>query len=400
MPKGQKGKNMSINSIINSVKYSEELDKMFAQKSVTGFFADNNLAAKFVGAKTVIIPDINFQGLADYDRNSGYSRGAITVSNTSHTMQMDRARSLQIDREDMDESGIANLAGKILGEYVRTKVVPECDAYVLSKMASIAKDRGNLVDGNINMPIITLSAMISEVQSNVGYDEELVAFVNSNVYAAIQRSSEVNPMVVISDFKQGDLNLKVNTINGVAILPVVKERMKTKFNFKDDEIGGFTPADDAEDIYMLVCPKKSVHLVKKTENMRIFTPEQNLDADAYKFDYRIYYDAFVNKSGLDSIFAWISYPIEFRQQPESVTVTEGNISASLEADAFTYGTLNYVWYSCEDEFGNGAKKVASGVEAIYELPADLEAGKYYYFVRAVVDGAGYKDSDIAVVTVN
>ena len=56
---------MSINSIENATKYSNELDKMFAQKSATGFFADNALATKFVGAKTVIIPDVDFQGLAD-----------------------------------------------------------------------------------------------------------------------------------------------------------------------------------------------------------------------------------------------------------------------------------------------------------------------------------------------
>ncbi len=127
---------MAINSIENATKYSSELDKMFAQKSATGFFADNALATKFVGAKTVIIPDVDFQGLADYDRDTGFTKGAITVANTSYTMKMDRARSLQIDREDMSETGIANLAGKILGEYVRTKVVPECDAYVISKLGS------------------------------------------------------------------------------------------------------------------------------------------------------------------------------------------------------------------------------------------------------------------------
>lgn len=47
---------MSFNSIENATRYSTELDKLFAQKSATGFFADNALAAKFVGAKTVILP--------------------------------------------------------------------------------------------------------------------------------------------------------------------------------------------------------------------------------------------------------------------------------------------------------------------------------------------------------
>ena len=51
---------MAINSLENVTKYSSELDKMFAQKSAVGFFADNALATKFVGAKTVIIPDIDF----------------------------------------------------------------------------------------------------------------------------------------------------------------------------------------------------------------------------------------------------------------------------------------------------------------------------------------------------
>ena len=159
---------MSINSIETAIAYTGELDKMFAQKSATGFFADNNLTAKFVGGKTVMIPDVEFQGLADYDRNTGFSRGAIRVANTSYTMKMDRARSLQIDREDMDESGIANLAGKILGEYVRTKVIPECDAYVLSKLAGLAQSRGNTVEAEFDKPFKTLTRLIQRVQSVVG----------------------------------------------------------------------------------------------------------------------------------------------------------------------------------------------------------------------------------------
>ena len=74
--------------------------------------------------------------------------------------------------------------------------------------------------------------------------------------------------------------------------------MKTAYTFNNTSAGGFTPAANAREVYMLVCPKSAAHLVKKTENMRIFTPEQNIDADAYKFDYRIYYDVFVKKSGL------------------------------------------------------------------------------------------------------
>ena len=391
---------MPINSLENATRYSEALDEVFAQKSVTGFFADNALATKFVGAKTVIIPDVDFQGLADYDRDTGFTRGAITVSNASYTMQMDRARSLQIDREDMDETGIANLAGKILGEYVRTKVVPECDAYVLSKLAGLAATRSNVIEGVITKPYEALCNLISAVQSEVGYDEELVAFVDSYMYAALQNSAEISRMITVSDFKQGEISLKVKSINGVAILPVVSERMKTAYTFHADSAGGFTPTGSAREVYMLVCPKSGAHLVKKTEKMRIFTPEQNVDADAYKFDYRIYYDVFVAKSGLDAVWAWLSPAITISSQPSNKSVTEGSISGSMSVTASSSGTLSYQWYACEDANRSGAVKVAGATSSSMSVPTNLTEGVYYYFVKITVDGINSVDSDTAKVTVS
>lgn len=391
---------MSINSIENATRYSNELDKMFAQKSATGFFADNALATKFVGAKTVIIPDVDFQGLADYDRDTGFTKGAITVANTSYTMAMDRARSLQIDREDMSETGIANLAGKILGEYVRTKVVPECDAYVISKLAGLAATRANLINGDTSKPYEALCSLINEVQSVVGYDEELVAFVDSYMYAALQNSAEISRMITVSDFTQGDITLKVKSINGIAIIPVVSERMKTAYTFNSGEAGGFVPAANAREVYMLVCPKSGAHLVKKTEKMRIFTPEQNIDADAYKFDYRIYYDVFVNKSGLDAVWAWISPEITISSQPADKSVTSGSISGSLSVTATSSAALSYQWYSCADENGKSPVKISGATSASYTIPTTLSKGKYYYFVKVIADGIAGLDSKVAAVTVN
>ena len=389
---------MSINSIENVVKYSNELDKMFEQKSAVGFFADNALATKFVGAKTVIIPDIDFQGLADYDREAGFARGAITVANTSYTMKMDRARSLQIDREDMDETGIANLAGKILGEYVRTKVVPECDAYVLSKLAGLAVSRANVIEGDTEKPFEALCKLINEVQAVVGYDEELVAFIDSHMYALLQNSAEISKMITINDFKQGEANLKVKSINGVALIPVVSERMKTAYDFGAES--GFKPADNTSETYMLVCPKSSAHLVKKTENMRIFTPEQNIDADAYKFDYRIYYDVFVKKSGLDAVWAWVSPQISVTATSSDITVTEGAITQSLSVTAKSEGTVTYQWYACDDMEKRSAVKIKGANASTMKLPTDLTAGVYHYFARITVNGIASTDSDVIKVTVS
>ena len=392
---------MSINSIASAEMYSGELDRVFEAKSATAFFADNALRTRFVGAKTVIIPDVEFEGLVGYDRAGGFKSGAVTVANTPYTMSMDRARSLQIDREDMDEAGIASLAGKILGEYVRTKVIPECDAYVLSKLGSIAKEKGNLISGDMAFPYETFVSLVNEVQSVAGYDEELVCFMDSSAYAALMASDEITRMITVSDFKQGEVNLRVKSINGVAIIPVVGERMKTAYTFSDGAAGGFKPADGAGEIFMLVLPKTAAHLVKKTEKMRIFTPEQNTSADAYKFDYRIYYDVFVKASATDSLWAWISAPVTVDTQPADIITTEGAVDETLVVTASTEegSLLTYQWYKCETAAGKGAAKIAGANEAEYQLPSDLTAGDHFYFCKITADGHNTVKTDTVKVTV-
>lgn len=289
---------MAINTLIQAQNWTGELDKAFVQKAVTGFLADNALTAKFIGAKTVLIPNIDFAGLVNYDRDNGFNRAALTVANEPFTMQMDRARSIQLDRMDEDETGVANLAGQVMGEFVRTKVVPECDAYVLSTLAGIAKN--NTSNWDEAKPYESLINAFHKVYGAAGYDEELVAFVSSDVMAKLETSAETSKSITVSDFKQGGVNFKVKSINGVTLIPVSPDRMKTAYEFSTTT-GGYTPASDAKDIHFIVLPKKAASLVKKTEKMRVFTPDENIDADAYKFDYRIYYDVFVKQSKTGAI---------------------------------------------------------------------------------------------------
>lgn len=296
---------MALNTLEFATKFAGELDKMIVQKAVTGFFADNTLRAKFVGAKTVIIPDIDFVGLTDYDRDNGFSKGKMTVAHTSYELTQDRARSLQIDREDMDETGIANLAGQIMGEYIRTKVVPEMDAYTLSKLAKIAVDRAHTKTLDTAKVYAQFVELVNGVQAKAGFDSELVSFVNAEVYAAFMNSAEIQKHITVSEFKQGEVNLKVKKINDVVLIPVADDRMKTEYT-DDDENGGLKATEAAKNIGMLILPKKAASLVKKSEKIRVFEPETNQDADAYKFDYRVYYDVFVKKSNLDFIAAAIS----------------------------------------------------------------------------------------------
>lgn len=302
---------MSLNLENISIKMTDELDEAVVQKPVTGFLADNNLRGKFVGAKTVMIPEMNISGLGDYDRDTGFVSGTVSVSAKPFTLTMDRGRSFQLDREDYDESGIANLAGQIMGEFVRTQVVPELDAYVLSKLAGVAVNETNTITGTPETDAFAmLTEAIAKVQNVVGYDEELVAFVDGAMLNALQNSEEVSRHLVMNDFSKGELHTKVNSLNGVAILPVPDSRMKTAYNFYDgvtsgQENGGFVPAENASSIGLLVMPRRAASLIKKTEQVRCFDPSHNQKADAWKLDYRLYYDVVLKDSMQDGIYAYV-----------------------------------------------------------------------------------------------
>lgn len=312
---------MGINTLEFCEKLTGELDKIFVQGPVTGFLADNVLRTKFVGAQTVLLPEMELSGLGDYDRDTGFIKGTVKVSNQPYTLQMDRARSFQLDREDEDETGIANLAGQVLGEFVRTKVVPEIDAYCLSKLAGLAVSKNHTVSGT---PATEAYKMFSDacaaVQNEIGFDESLVCFVNPTMWAAIQNSPELSRMLTVSDFTKGDVHYQVRSINGIPLLPVADNRMKSAYTFydgstvtkdgdgtviTDETVGGFAPTAEAKNIGLIIMPKNAASLVKKTERVRTFDPSQNQAADAYKFDYRTYYDLIVKNSAANSIYAYV-----------------------------------------------------------------------------------------------
>ena len=308
---------MAINTLAFAEKMTEELDRAVVQRSVTGFLADNALRSKFVGARTVLIPDVDMQGLGNYDRDDGFVTGALTVSSESYTMAMDRGRSFQLDREDNDETGIANLAGQVMGEFVRTRVVPELDAYVLSKLATLATTKSQTVTGTVASQIYKMiTEAINKVQAVAGYSEPLVCFVDSTVWGALMNTTEVTRQINVGEFKKGVVNTKVKYLNDVPIIPVSDDRMKTAYTFydgvtddsgssgADQTVGGFVPATSAKKIGILVLPRRAASLVKKSERIRTFTPEQNQKADAYLFQYRIYYDLFVKKSLTGTVYTY------------------------------------------------------------------------------------------------
>ncbi len=289
------------NVIASANKYANELDKMIVQESKTGFMADGKFKARFTGAKIVSMPQIDFDGLGNYDRENGYSKGGINFKYTDYTLSKERSKQLVIDAQDADETGISSLAGKVVGEYTRTKVNPEIDAHVISTLYSIASENDNVEAFDNTAVVEGMLECINKAEAASGYtNEQMVAFVDPVMYAALMTSDKLQHSITVSDFEQGAVNLKVKMLNGCAIIPVAADRMRTAYDFNDT---GFAASDDAGYIKAIVMPKNAASLVKKVDKVDIYTPDMVQDMDAYKINFRLYYDCFVtdNKKGL--IFA-------------------------------------------------------------------------------------------------
>lgn len=298
---------MSINNIAFATKFATELDKLLVQKSQAAILEDKGMAAKFVGAHEVKLPVIGFAGLGDYDKDTGFAKGAVSVTQQVFTLEKDRARSFSIDREDMDETGIANLAGSVMSEFVRTKVAPEVDAYTFSTIATKANGAGQTValgEGETLAKNVygLIANAIGKVNDATGFTgEDIILYVNPTVYAALMATPEIHRHLRVDEFKHGEISTKVQKIDNAIIVPVSDNRMKTAYNFGND---GFEVAGGAESVGIIAMPRNAAMLVKKTEKIRTFSPDVNQTADAYKFDYRLYYDVLVKDSMKGSIFTY------------------------------------------------------------------------------------------------
>ena len=280
---------------------------MIVQVAKTGIFADNAMKAKFSGAKDVYIPELSMVGLGNYDRVNGYAKGDATLTHTKYTLSQERSRQLFIDAQDADESGVPDLAGQMVGEYTRTQVVPEIDAYAISKIFGEAKSENVKTFAQANA-VADMLAAINGAEAATGYDggASLVAFVDPTMYALLMNSPELTRSITINEFKKGEVNVKVRNLNGCDIIPVAANRMKSAFTFNagsSASAGGFTPAGGAKTINALVLPRDSASLVKKVDKVDMYAPSDVIDRDGYVINFRLYYDLFVKNSRKGTIFA-------------------------------------------------------------------------------------------------
>lgn len=300
---------MAINTLQYSQQFQTVLDAQMLASATSAFMEANAGQVKYDGGDTVHIPEISMQGLAKYDRDEGFNQGSVTLKFNPYKMTQDRGRTFQLDSMDVNETNFVATAGTVMGEFQRTQVIPEIDSYRYSKIAALATAENKVTTGftpAVATILEKLEAEITDIQDVVGEDEGLIIVMSTKLRTILNNADKFNRYLNVAEFKNGSVNTTVKSFNDIPILGVPSARMKTAYVFNDgktanQQAGGFKADTGAKDINWIIMPQRAPIAVSKTDKVRVFTPDINQKADAWKIDYRKYHDLWIPKKRFAAI---------------------------------------------------------------------------------------------------
>lgn len=287
------------NSITTFKKYIDLIDDVYKENAKTAILdGDNSLVQAGSNAHEIVIPKISMDGLGDYSRNGGYVDGDVTVTNETVEFNYDRGRAFTVDAMDNEETaGVA--FGKLAGEFIRVKVVPELDAFRFAKYAGISGISKVAAGATLSTGadvIAALRAGTTKMDEDEVPAEDRHLFLTPTLYGLVQDMDTTKSREVMSRF--ADITL------------VPQSRFYTAITFYDGKTdtssqdsgvnqkpGGFVKASAAKDINFMIIHKPAILQYTKHTVTKVITPEENQNADAWKFPYRAYglADVYENK---------------------------------------------------------------------------------------------------------
>jgi hypothetical protein len=279
------------------------LDKAYAQNAIFSILdAPADFVREGARANEVLLPSITLQGLADYNKSTGFVSGTLDFAWTTYALTQDRGRSFLIDAMD-DVENLDIPVAVTLGEFIRTKVTPESDAYRAATLASKAANAAHAVlDKDTVLPAIDLAI---ETMRNDEVDEgSMIIFVSPSVKTYLKNSGLITRQFVVQAGPMV-INRDIEVLDGKPLVTVPEGRFYTEITLLDgttsgEEAGGYTNAGDKIN-FMIVDTNAVLGVVKHT-SIRLFDAKTLQSADAHKIDYRIYHDLIVPDNKTKGIY--------------------------------------------------------------------------------------------------
>ena len=280
--------------------FQKALDQQAVQEATTGWMDANAGQVIYNGGNTVKVPKMSLNGLGTYSRSSGYPDGGVTLTYETFTFNQDRGTKILLDAMDVDETNFVASAGAVMSEFQRTAVVPEIDAYRLSKIAATAIAAKKCEFGYTVAKSTIADKHIEAIGKvmNAGFrNVPLVIHATTDVVTALAQARVANAGDV--SFTANGLTTVVPAIDGIPIIETDSARMVTSITISSSN--GYSKGTYAKDVNFIVMPRTTPIAISKQDNMKIFTPAENQSHDAWLCEYRRYHDLWImdnKKAGL------------------------------------------------------------------------------------------------------
>ncbi len=269
------------NSITKFKAYIDKLDTVYQQAAATSVLdADTDTVRMGAKAGEFLIPKMSMDGLADYSRSSGYVKGDVTITYETKSCNYDRGRKFSVDAMDNEETaGIA--FGKLASEFIRTKVVPEMDAFRFAKYAS-ATGILSAAEATPTAGTAVLTALQTAVnaqdEAEVNVDGKIL-FITPTLLTLAKNVDTTKSKAILDRFEK--------------IITVPQTKFYTAIDMKDgtssnETAGGYAGATGGYKINFMIINRDAVIQFGKHTVNKVITPEENQTDDGYMFFYRAY----------------------------------------------------------------------------------------------------------------
>lgn len=298
------------NMIALAKKYSTMLDLVYKQNSLTGVLdGADELVREGHNANEIAIPMLDMDGLGDYSRNDGYAKGEVRLVYETVKCNFDRGRKFEVDDLDNTETGGVAF-GQLGGEFVRRKVIPELDAFRISKYAS--KDG---ISKDYTTEITTGKKAIEAIRTaNDKMDDDEVPYEGRYLLAT--------PSILgkITDMDTTTSRELISSFAGVIKMPKSRfhDKIKQLSGTGEYKEGGYTIPDDANLLNFMIIHPTALIQFNKLVRPKILDPDVNPDGEGWIYGYRLVSIADVYKNKLAGVYASIN---------GSAPVTEENAGA-------------------------------------------------------------------------
>lgn len=286
------------NAIELAQKFLPVIDDIYKAGSITASLDAKTKSADFSGVNTVKVLKVSTTGLGDYSRSEGYPKGDVTANWETMTLSEERGKEFSIDRMD-DEETLGLAFGTVTGNFMRDHVIPELDAYRFAKYASTAGIESK------SGSALTKETFLSEVDEAVrAMDANEVPREGRILYVNSDLQPVLNGALTRVWGSDGTVNTVLSGYNNMKISYVVPSRFYSAIECNTGADGwGYKQAANGKKLNFMIVHPSAVLQVQKFALPKIFTPDENQTMDAWKFQFRLYHDAFVYENKAKGIYA-------------------------------------------------------------------------------------------------